>query len=170
MKTQPINNQNFKALYVSQSAVPYTDKQQEIIKDIQNKFSRNAIVKAKEKGYDIFLEQGLTDFDNKISVYAVKNLDFSDGYCVKTIRKLPIGDYDMNFDPLYVHHQIDKFEKNEIKQNNFAKIMIGALFATAMAICVAWAAKQAKIQKNPSVPKATTELIHNPVKNKAIWG
>ena len=166
MKTQPINNQSFKALYVSQNPVPYTEKQQEIIKDIQNKFTRNDMVKVKEKGYDLFLEQGLTDFDNKISVYAVKNLDCSDGYYVRSIRKLPIGDYEMNFDPLYVHYQIDKFEKNEIKQNNFAKIMIGALFATALAICAAWAIKTAKSPKTPAVQKATTELIHTPLKVK----
>lgn len=160
MKIQPINNQTFKAVYVSQNASPYTDKQQEIIKDIQNKFSRAEMVKLKEKGYDLFLEQGLTDFDNKISVYAVKNLDFKDGMRLKQITKLPIGDFELNFYPIYAHYQVDKYEKDERKANNFAKFMICLLLATTVAFCAAWASILAKkAPPKTSGPKATSELI-----------
>lgn len=161
MKTQPINSQSFSALYISQNESPYTDTQKEIINDIQNKFSRAEMVKVKEKGYDLFLEQGLTDFDNKISVYAVKNLDFNDDICVKNVRKIPIGDYgkELAFEPIYVHYQIDRFEKQEIKLNNFAKIMSGLLIATFLAAAAALGIKSTKAAANSLQIKHLTEIV-----------
>lgn len=157
MKTLPVsNNMNFRGLYVNDSLC--SQEQKNAINVMKNQLTDAQIADIKDRGYDVFIERTPRSNDS-VSVSVMSNFDFTDECAVHTCRKIPVGDYNSNFDTNDIYNKIDKFEKCERRLNNFAKVMTGLLIATFVAAMTALAVKWSKVPKTSEVKKATTELV-----------
>ena len=156
MKTQPVNNTNFKAIYIRDES--YSADQRYAIKHIRKTLDNDTLKELKSRGYDIFIE-GTPKGNKMVSVSAIKNFNFTDNYAVKTCRKIPIKDYFVSFDVNDINEKIDKFERDERRSNTFCKIVFGLIVGSVLALTAAYGIKVSKSSKNTVNPKAATELV-----------
>jgi hypothetical protein len=161
MKTYPISNTNFSGLYINDSLC--SQKQKDVIDNIKTILTDSQIADIKNRGYDIFLER-TPKSDTCVSVSVINNFDFTNECAVKTCRKIHVGDYYDDFDLNNIYKKVDSFEKDEKKAQNFAKIMIGILLATATALWAAMAVKITKPIASMNSEKAATEVLGKTLK------
>ena len=165
MKTKPINNTNFKALYVKD--FDYNFPQQYTIQRIKDRLDNDNLSEIAAKGYDVFISNS-SECSDEVEVSVIKNFNFTDECAQKECRKIKIGKFGAEelcseFNVTDIHTGIDDYEKTLKKMNNFAKVMIGILLASATAIWAVGASKVIKSAETCNVKKATTELVQKTI-------
>ena len=161
MRTQPINNINFKALYVKD--FDYSDPQRYAINNIRNGLDKDSIDEIAAKGFDVFIENDPENRD-EVTVSAIKGFNSTDESSVKECRKIVIGNYGAEelcseFNVSDINSRIDEFQKQMMNFSKFGKVLVGILLAATTAIWVIAASRAIKPNTSPEIRKATTEVL-----------